>query len=106
MNALWQAASEHVETQHPPDKKERDCRNYDVANPLSYGLWLRAIGHGERIAPGLAVLGILSAGRFAPRRRRGLLIRVRELQHAPLIAMPADNLQPNGQAIIGESAGH
>jgi hypothetical protein len=54
MNALWQAASEYVKAQHPPDKKERDCRDYDVANLLLGSLWLGAIGHGQRIAPGLA----------------------------------------------------
>jgi hypothetical protein len=47
---------EYVQTQHPPDKKKRDCRNYDVANPLSSGLWLGAIGHRPRITPGLAAL--------------------------------------------------
>jgi hypothetical protein len=54
MKALSQAASKNIQPQHPPDKKERDCRNYNVANPLSNGLWLGAIGHGQRIAPGLA----------------------------------------------------
>jgi hypothetical protein len=53
MNGLWQAVSEYVEAQHPPHKKECDGRNYDVANPLSNGLWLGAIGHGQRIALGL-----------------------------------------------------
>ena len=47
MNALWQAAPEYVKAQHPPDKKERDCRNYDVANPLSNSLWLGAVGHAQ-----------------------------------------------------------
>jgi len=62
MNGLWSSAMilaldqvelEYVQAQHPPDKKKRDCRNYYVANPLSSGLWLGAIGHGQRIAPGL-----------------------------------------------------
>jgi hypothetical protein len=52
MKALSQAASKNIQSQHPPDKKKRDCRNYDVANPLSNGLWLGAIGHGRRIALG------------------------------------------------------
>jgi hypothetical protein len=56
---------EYVQAQHPPDKKKRDCRNYDVANPLSGGLRLGAIGHGQRITLGLKASSV--------RRKRNLL---------------------------------